>query len=57
MSGLPWVAAGLLGMTYLCFGVMVVRRYFKPSCRNCVFWQHCVEARLGIDGPPPRRCF
>lgn len=57
MAELPWVALGLLGMTYLFFGVMVARRYFKPSCRNCIFWQHCVETRLGVDGPPPKRCF
>ncbi|MBZ5704156.1 MAG: hypothetical protein LAN63_02295 [Acidobacteriia bacterium] len=46
-----------LGAFYGVLGVCLVCKSRKPSCRSCVYWQHCLSAQLGITGTPPKRCF
>ena len=46
-----------LVMFYAVLCVSLVRKARKPSCRTCVFWQHCLSSRVGITDTPPKRCF
>jgi hypothetical protein len=47
----------LLGSFYAVFGVSVVRRATKPSCRNCLYWHDCcLNAQLGRPNPVSERC-
>jgi len=47
----------LLGSFYIVFGVAVVRRATKPSCRNCLYWHDCcLSAQLGRRNLPSEHC-
>lgn len=40
---------GVLGSFYAVLAGFLVYRSCKPSCRNCLHWQHCLEEQLGIE--------
>jgi hypothetical protein len=56
MTDLTIFAASMLGLFYTLFGVSLIRRALRPSCRECMHWQHCVELKLGIVGPAKKTC-
>lgn len=41
---------------YAVLGVSLACKARRPSCRTCLYWQHCLETELGITGKPPKRC-
>jgi hypothetical protein len=53
----PLLVLCFLGSFYAVFGVAVVRRAIKPSCRNCLYWHDCcLNAQLGRSSPARKRC-
>lgn len=40
-----WAIYGV-GAFYLLFITVIVRRAFQPSCRNCMFYQDCLDDQL-----------
>ncbi|HZQ68290.1 MAG TPA: hypothetical protein VFA68_07205 [Terriglobales bacterium] len=56
MTNFAILAASTLGLIYALFSIGLVRRACRPSCRECVHWQHCVELKLGIEGPAKKPC-
>ena len=54
---LLFLVVGFLSSFYAVFGVTVVRRAIKPSCRNCLYWHACcLNAQLGRPNPAHERC-
>jgi len=45
-----------LGGFYTVVAIGIFNRARRPSCRNCLYWQTCLNRRLGVSGPPPKRC-
>ena len=56
-----WAMYGV-GAFYLLFATIVARRAFQPSCRNCMFYQDCLDEQLmfaasgGEVLPNPAHC-
>jgi uncharacterized protein (UPF0179 family) len=49
MAMSSWILA-VLGSFYVVLGASLVFRGCKPSCRTCVYWQHCLNKQLGLQG-------
>lgn len=45
-----WIL-GALGGFYALLAAPMIYRACKPSCRTCVYWQHCLSKRLGFEKP------
>ncbi len=56
MTNFTIAAVSMLGVFYTLFGIGLVRRACRPSCRECAHWQHCLTLKLGINGPPKNLC-
>lgn len=56
MTNFSIFAASMLGLFYTLFGIGLIRRACRPSCRECVHWQHCVELKVGVVGPAKKPC-